>query len=847
MPQDHKKSKREHLILLGGLKVPKLPFSLKNAGVFQPGFDGYFPENGIQWRHLLLVRMGWAGIVHREETGMTARQTVEKKLKTLRQQSRETGQIRLSTAALALAAEAGIHFLLGAVLAGAVVLEEAAPFGGAMVAASGSGLCGASALLGACFGYLSMLEASPALRYASACVLTFAVAFAFYDSRLFRRPWVMPLVAGVFNGFTGIVVQSGQVRQTWDVILCLLEVGMTVGAAWCFQMVLIPIRRGKNERLLAPERRGALLVLLACVLSALTSLELFEGMSLGGVAAGVIVLAAAWQGGVAAGAVVGLALGMALDLSAAAVPLYAMSLGVAGLAAGLRRGRGRLRVALFYALGGMSAVLWLWGDGLRLSLLWETAAAVLFFLLMPRRPVQRLGVWLAPEERGMADLLAQKAAGQRLQAAAQAFRTLCDSLRTAFRPPENDNDTAMVFDRAASRVCRNCSLRGRCWRQEYSATFNALNDATPAMVERGRLRPEDVPQYFSLRCIRFQEFLGAVNEELTALFYRRQYDARIRENRAAVCRQYSQLSDLLDGAASELSRELTPDLLGDRRLRGWIAELGLDVRTAVFRDSRGLLRVEAEGRDCRELTRSSRLADLSDLLGIPLRVEREGEDTTSFIQQEPLMAVAGVAARKKDGETVSGDAGTYFKRADGTLFVLLCDGMGSGPEANRESALAVRLLEQFLQAGVETRQALTTLTAALALRGEETGGFTTVDLLQVDLFTGEGELFKLGAAPTYVRQGAQVRRLSGTALPAGLAEGGRDTPDNFRFSLRPGDCVLMVSDGVCGTGEDGWLMDKLTDFDAASPKELARELLTQNPREGTDDRTALVIRIEKRT
>lgn len=81
------------------------------------------------------------------------------------------------------------------------------------------------------------------------------------------------------------------------------------------------------------------------------------------------------------------------------------------------------------------------------------------------------------------------------------------------------------------------------------------------------------------------------------------------------------------------------------------------------------------------------------------------------------MAVAGVAARKKTGEAVSGDAGTYFKRHDGKLYLLLCDGMGSGPDANRESTLAVRLLEQLLQAGVEAQRALTTLSSALALRG----------------------------------------------------------------------------------------------------------------------------------
>ena len=211
------------------------------------------------------------------------------------------------------------------------------------------------------------------------------------------------------------------------------------------------------------------------------------------------------------------------------------------------------------------------------------------------------------------------------------------------------------------------------------------------------------------------------------------------------------------------------------------------------------------------------------------------------------MAVAGVAARKKNGETVSGDAGTYFKRADGKLYVLLCDGMGSGPEANRESSLAVRLLEQFLQAGVEARQALVTLSSALALRGEETGGFTTVDLLQVDLFTGEGELLKMGAAPTYWKKGREVRRFTGSSLPAGLAAGAAPPPDQFSLRLSPGDCVLMVSDGVCGAEDDQWVRERLASFQGDSPKELARELITHSPQEATDDRTALVIRLERRS
>ena len=777
---------------------------------------------------------------------MTARE-FKTKLTRLRQQSRQTGQVQLSASALTLGAEAGIHLLLAAVLSGATVFGASAPFGVALVGAAGSGLCGAAALLGACFGYLAMLDFSSGLRYASACVLTFAVAFAFYDLKPMRRPWAMPLVAGLFNGFTGFIVLSQAGWRTVDVIWFLLEVLLTVAASWCYRLVLLPMRTSRTDRLLTPARRAGGLVLLCTAAMALSPLYLYKDISLGRILSVLLVLSAAWRGGVSTGAVAGVAAGVSMDLAAAGTPLYTMAYGISGLTAGLRRGKGRPGCALVYALTNAAAVLWTWDQGLRLSILYEVLFACLAFLLIPERLLRRLGIWLAPDAAGPVDLQGRQLARQKLEDTARAFRTLCDSLRSAFRPPENDNDVATVFDRTASRVCRSCSLRGRCWKQDYNTTFNALNDATPAMVERGRAQAGDFPRHFSDRCIHFPAFLAAVNEELTALFYRRQYNARIRESRAAVCRQYAQLSEVLGAAAAELSRELVPDLAGDRRLRARTAELGLEVRTAVFRDSRGLLRVEAEGAGCAELSRPSRLSDLSALLGAPLRVDREEEGFLSLIQQEPLMALAGVAAQKKTGETVSGDAGTYFKRSDGQLYVLLCDGMGSGPEANRESSLAVRLLEQFLQAGMDTRHALTTLSSALALRGEETGGFTTVDLLQVDLFTGDGQLFKLGAAPTYVKKGASVQRLTAASLPAGLAGGESGALDQFSLRLAPGDCVLMVSDGVCGTGDDSWLRDKLAAFDGESPKDLARELILQSPREVTDDRTALVIRLEKRT
>lgn len=760
--------------------------------------------------------------------------------------SRRSETIFLNAVVVEWAVQACIRLLLAAVAAGAVVLGDRAPFGVALTAASGAGVIGGGAVLGACLGSLCQLDLTNGLRYASAAMLTYAAAFAFYDVKPLRRPWTMPLVAGIAMVFTGIVSHA---RAPWTVeeqVAFTLEVALTMGAVWCFRAALrspglLPRREG-----LPKEQRGGLLVLLTVLLAALEPVELL-GVSLGRSLGGALVIWASYLGGSPTGAVWGVMLGMGMDLAGNGQALRAMVWPLAGLAAGAWGRRSRVTATLPWTLAACASAIWVRDFDSALLCAGEGAVSAMLFLGLPRRWLE-CGEGLVVVDSGrVTDPSGVGAARERLNGAARAYQTLCDTLKESLRPPDNDGDVSLVFDRAAGKVCRSCSNQNLCWHRDYSGTFSALNDATAAMVERGKAYAEDFPKFFTHRCIKLTEFLGAVNEELTALFYRRQYKARIRDSREAVCRQYGQLSQLLYETAEELGGDLLPDLEHRRILRRYIAQRGMQVETAAFRDSRGLLRLRLEGADCVVFGEEKGISELSALLKKPLRLEREGENEVSLVEQEPYKAVAGVASRKKGGETVSGDAGTYFKRPDGKVYLLLCDGMGSGEQANRESGLAIRLLEQFLLTGIPADHALLTLTSALALRGEETGGFTTVDLLEVDLFTGEGMLYKLGAAPTYIRQGDSIRRLAGASLPAGLAEGTRGSVDRFQLRLAPGDCVLMISDGVCGTEEDGWLMERLRSFSGDSPRRLAAQLITQSPQGATDDSTALVVRLEKRT
>ncbi len=745
-------------------------------------------------------------------------------------------------------AECMMRFLLGAVLSAGEIFGGFAPFGVGLAACSGSGLDGLMATLGAGLGYLTLRGFTDGLRYAATCVLVFSVAFAFYDVGLYKKGWFMPLVSAAMTAVTGFVYLSDAHWTPAQAVFFVTEILLAGASAYFYRLAFSPWESQGERVVLHTRQTVSLLFLLGTLLISLGGLTFFGDLSVGRIFSVVLVMAAAHAGGLGYGAAAGVALGLGMDLAAGTQPFYAMAYGFSGFLTGAGWRQGRLFGAITYVVANAVTVLWTWDTLPRISGLYEVFMASVLFLLLPQGWIKKLRARLTQAEGKAAARRAAEYVGERLSATAEAFRQVRDSLRAAFPDRTvNEADPTVIFDRAAERVCRRCSLRGTCWEQDYINTVGALNDALPTMLEKGKGEAVDFPAWFPSRCLQFSSFLRTANEELTALRYRRQYQARLQESRGAVCRQYETLADILSEAACELSTELIPDPLREKKLRRHMVGLGLEGETAVYYDEHGRLRAEVTGRGAETLKTPKELRRLSEVMGWPLRVGEEGPGQVTLVQAEPLMAVAGVAARRREGQGESGDTGTWFKRDDGSMFVLLCDGMGSGEAAQKESGLAVRLLEDFLRSGMESVAALRTVNSALSLKNEETGAFTTVDLLRIDLYTGTGELCKLGAAPTYLRRKGAVSRMSGAALPAGLAEG-EGEPDVTQLELREGDCVLLVSDGIADGTEDGWLRELMTQFDGESPKELARLVMEESEKRvgAADDRTAVVITLKKR-
>ena len=647
--------------------------------------------------------------------------------------------------------DCALRFALAAVLSGAQVFGGYAPLALGLTAAAGPGVRGLSALVGASAGAFLFLPFTHALRTFAAAVLIFTANNAFFDLKLYRRRFFLPLMAaGMMFSVEFVYVLRDGAGEAANCLVCLL---------------LTALGAMSGRALLAPEEKehpfAALFILLG-VLMAFSSYETANGFAPGRIASMLVVLLAAFERSGAVSVPAAVCIGLAMDLTAGDGGFtHAAAYAFAAILVSVTCRGNRVGSALWFVFSVLCFALPMSAQ-IGLVLVYETLAATLLFLLIPPRFFR--GRRLDAAETAQADTALRKT----LTESAAALRELYDSVA---RPPKRtEENPAAIFDRAAEKVCRGCALCSYCWEKEYQRTYTALNDATAALLRRGQGRGEDFPSYFSERCIHFSSFLSAVNGELRAYLLRRQYRRLLEDDRAKAASQYAQLSELMQSAAD------------------------------------GALRP---------------------------------------VSTQPVHSYEiGLSLRPKRGERVSGDSAAHFETEDGTLCLLLSDGMGCGEAAQRESSMAARLLERFLSAGIDAPPALKTLNSALSLRAESTDSFTTVDLLTLSLQTLEGELYKYGAAPSYLKRGGTVRRVTCSCLPAGLQEGS-PPPEATHIKLSPGCFFVMLSDGVADSLDDEWLQNLLAGWEGHDPQQLVAAILADSmeKRGGTDDAGVLALYI----
>ena len=732
----------------------------------------------------------------------------------------------------------------GVVFSSAQILGGITPFGVALAAAVPEELF-LPALFGALFGYLWFPAPGSTMEYAAAILLLGGVRWTLSTGSLWRRIPQAPAVLAGGCMLAGGLASAFALGGTPDRLLMAMAVSMlTAGSAWFFARSLVILRSRVASAY--QEELGCLYVtflLLTAGLARITAL----GISVGRVLASAGVLLFAVAGGPAGGAVMGVGAGLvALALGKESAFLMG-SYAAGGLLAGAASRFGRIPTALCYlVVTALVSVTSPTARMLQISLA-ENLLACLIVLVLPARVVQ----FVQPAREGTAAQTSAERMALRMhmERFAQALREIGETTREVSRKLNSMHLCSVedVWQHTLDTVCRKCPRRYRCWQSEFDQTMDAVNNCMLILRREGQLESGQIPAPLREVC-RVPDELAAA---LTAGYVRYQAELgsrrKVSQIRGVVTDQFEGLAMLVEELSGRWESYCCRDSRLEEKAQSCLTAQGLDpgeICCSLDRENRLLMDCEINPLKLPRLDKTALALEMGELLGRELELPQVrtvgGHAYLSWQERAVYTVDWGSSQLTETGSKITGDAYRSLTTDTGRFVLILSDGMGTGGNAAVDSAMTSDLLRRLLEAGVGCDAALKIVNSALLLKsGEET--LATADVAAVDLFTGRAEFYKAGAAPTFLVKNGRAGYVQSDSLPAGILEGAAF--EKSSLTLREGDRLVLVSDGVTATGAD-WVKSQLEAGASSSPQQLA-ESLAKTARERQqpgreDDITVLV-------
>ncbi len=553
-------------------------------------------------------------------------------------------------------------------------------------------------------------------------------------------------------------------------------------------------------------------------------------------------------GGIATAVLVGLAHDpMSIPAYLIAVLLYA-----------LFRSRGRetagIPIAVFAALGWS---VYAHGIGSLLSVLFSFLAAGAAVTLIIRLSDQK------EEKEKAADPAAFRAApaelrrlssrqvetADRLRGISEAFSSLSEMfyhLSDRLHRPTTI-DLRRLCDTSFDRFCPNCPHRTVCWGLEYADTLEVLGALAKSLHTHGTVTSKQISPVLARRCGSMNQILADINRDCARLT-----GELLRDNRTEIfAMDYEAAANIINDALEEDAQEYGTDSELASKIVEYLPSAGLSAQAVVvWGGRRRQVAIHDIDIDRASVTAETLRHDISELCKAELSApsfEVEGSVCTMVLQTRRRFFVVGAQKCVAATEGVCGDAVTLFSTRKDYFYGLINDGMGSGRDAALTANLCSVFLEKMLRAGNRTNTSLRMLNNLLLSRTHDNSAAecsSTVDLLELDLVSGNGVFIKNGAAPSFVVRGSAVHRVQIGSAPIGILRA--SAPQSCEYHFRAGDTVVMVSDGVLQEDADAvWLTNFLGTTEEIDPEKIVARICAHAAKaERRDDVSAIVLRIE---
>lgn len=427
---------------------------------------------------------------------------------------------------------------------------------------------------------------------------------------------------------------------------------------------------------------------------------------------------------------------------------------------------------------------------------------------------------------------------------ADVFTSLSDKLKSP-----SAAEIRNICETALRSRCISCERRSDCFGGDRSDGGRMTENMVASLREHGRISSACVPESIASRCGKMAEIIDDADAE----YAKAARMLSLEDKTAVLGENYSAVAAMLRGVLERQKDDFMPDESLAERIGQAMGAGGITAETvAVYGCSKKRIYVGGLDMAKTKLTPAETSALLTGISGVRLgepEYALSGGRCSMTLTALPTVAVRHGRYSVAGSDEANGDSAVCFANRDGRFYSLISDGMGSGREAALTSHIASSFLLKMLGSGAGMAESLRMLNGFIRAGRLECSA--TVDLFELDLYTGEARFVKSGAAPTFIVRSGKIFRIRSKTVPIGILRA--LDAEMITVPMKEGDTVVMFSDGIAGGSDDSaWLIDLLTEHGdrMADPAKAARFIAEQSAvrsgRKAPDDATVTVMKIVKR-
>ena len=392
------------------------------------------------------------------------------------------------------------------------------------------------------------------------------------------------------------------------------------------------------------------------------------------------------------------------------------------------------------------------------------------------------------------------------------------------------SDIDSVYTKCVEENCTRCGMRAFCWQDVREKKADRFSQLTPVLKNYGTVDGSDIKKLFNKKCCKSEEMAQSIKSHYESYKCFIAAEARVSQIRGVVAGQFSGLGDILHDFKEEFESFETYDIAASERVCAYLKSNGfvpIECSCRIDRLGRMTVELELADADRKLLKKNNMVREISKLCGRTLnapQITAVSNRSRAVFSEKPKFDVQiGSAQHVCSNGSLCGDSFNYFNDGQGRFVSVISDGMGTGGRAAVDASMAVSIMSKLLKVGFGYDCALSVANSALMVKSQDES-LATVDVVSLDLFSGNAEIMKAGAPITFVRQSGKINRIEPTSLPAGILSDIKLTHDNI--SLSDGDIIVMLSDGAVSIS-DKWIGAMMRDFDGDEIQTLVNDIIDE--------------------